>query len=87
MKKTMTCILLAVVLSNCEIGVRKTNAQYNQRPISCSANNCVNFEKVTVDSMSYGVFQKESYQGGVTVVNLTRDSLECAYYRKMLKTK
>jgi len=74
--KKILLIVLAIMLSNCEISVRKSEAQ-----------------KVSMGKYGYDLKYKDVYTGGMryniysysyrslVVVNVTRDSLECLYYK------
>lgn len=84
MKKIIICLLLSIALSNCEISVNKAKAQYAVSNISCSGSHCVEYEKVTIDSMELGVFQKDHYSGGMFIINLTKEKLEIELLKKQL---
>ncbi len=85
MKKILACLVLAVVLVNCEVGVKQTKAQeglYN-------GYYTYHYDEEIHDGMKFGIWWKtgESSQTGYTVfaVNLTKDSLEVALLRKQLE--
>jgi hypothetical protein len=68
--------MIVFVLSNCKVKVRESNA--------------VNFSRtkyMRLKGMDYYIFESTgAYSRGIiTVVNLTKDSLEVEYYKKMLE--
>lgn len=78
MKKVLMiciCLIVAIALSNCDISVDKVKAQ----------------ENLNVDDMNFGDIYYRNINGMkylivigdrcMTITNLTKDSLECAYYR------
>jgi len=82
MRKYILAFLCAVILSNCEISTRQVNAArstYEHRNF-VDGDPSVFYE--TINGMEY-MFLYTHY-GGWTEVNLTKDSLECAYYKKHL---
>lgn len=74
MKKLIICLIVAIILSNCDIGVRKSNAQ-NKLPTFVGA------YEYYVGNMKYIMF----YGSGMFVVNVTRDSLQCEIIKANLK--
>jgi hypothetical protein len=67
--------MIVFVLSNCEVKVKESNAYNKQSTLI-----------INKKGMNYFVIAtSDSYQAGITVVNLTKDSLEVEYYKKMLK--
>ena len=76
--KYIISLMIIFVLSNCEVKVRESNA---------SSNFPYDSHKMTVKGMEYFIIctAKFSPDAGITVVNLTKDSLEVEYYKKMLK--
>ena len=78
MKKIIICLLAAIMLMNCEIRVKQTNAQDTKHH---------QFEIKIANGMQYGIWS--SYNSGdgnrsIFVVNLTKDSLEVELLRKQL---
>jgi hypothetical protein len=76
--KYIISLMIVFVLSNCEIKVRESNAQkigrhYYQNDFYQSG-------------MHYRLFSYYDWEGGAAVINITKDSLEVEYYKKMLKT-
>lgn len=82
MNKIIGCLLLAVVLSNCEISVKKTNAQSSGFQWTD-----IGYKDYTIDSMTYRAFLAERSSGGTSlfVVNLTKDKLEVELLKKQLE--
>jgi hypothetical protein len=71
-----------VIFSNCEITPRGVKA--NEGNLLCGVNSaCITSRYIAIDGMKYLI--TGMYYGGSTVTNITKDSLECAYYRKQLK--
>lgn len=93
MKKILVCLLIAVVLSNCEVRVKEANAQIGNRvteseyfviPKTNNAGYYIN--RITVDSMEFAVFVSHgsSNMGNTTVINLTKERLEIEVLKKQL---
>jgi len=82
-KKYIIALVIAVIFSNCEISPRKAKAD------NCELN-CSSYSMCWVSSYRYESGMKYlffvNYNGGSIQVNITKDSLECEYYRKQLKT-
>lgn len=80
--KFALAFVVALFFVNCEISVRKGNAQNSE--IYGESN-------VVLNGMTYHVWyvRHNTSQTGydVHVVNLTKDKLECQYYEMMLKKK
>lgn len=94
MKTTIKTLLLTLFLFGCinseiKITPRKANAQsifaasqYDFR---------YSYHKKIIKGMDYGIWALEGYNTttstgyAIAVVNLTKDSLECEYFKKQLK--
>lgn len=86
MKKIILCLLVAIILSNCEIKPREAKAEMT--PIACGIDgsaNCVTYKIVTVDGIEFAIFA--TYKGGVTTHNLTKEKLEIQLLQKQLNQK
>lgn len=86
MKKLLGCLLLAIILSNCEISVKKTNAQDNNGPfflMNADGGGLVNYIYKDWKGMKYVVIS--SYNGGTVTINLTKDELEVELLKKQLE--
>ena len=85
MKKLVICLIAAIILSNCEVRVKEVKAQ--------SSGNSQNIivDHFTIDGMDYAVFtvvSERTYNSGtngVSVVNVTRDKLQCEIIKSNLK--
>lgn len=78
--KRIILLLIAIVLSNCEISPRKVKAE--------SIENGLNYVYHYSGGMKYVIIlSKGAAYGGnsysTSVINITKDSLECEYYRKI----
>lgn len=84
MKKLLICTLAAIVLSNCDISVKQSKAQTGYSHV-------YDYKEVVIEGMKYGIWyvtSQTSQTGYATsVINLTKDSLECAVLRQQLKSK
>ena len=76
--KYIISLMIVFVLSNCEVKVKESNA-YDS--------GTYDIHHTTIRGMDYVIISSSrvSPDAGVTVVNLTKDSLEVEYYKKMLK--
>lgn len=80
MKKIIICLLIAIIATNCEVKVKETKAQerrYNRQ-----------LDYINIDGMRYAVFtpaaMSTSGDGGIFVINLTKDELEVQLLKKQL---
>jgi len=77
--KKILLIVLAIMLSNCEISVRKSEAQ----KVSMGKYGYdLKYKDVYVSGMKYNIYNYDELT--IVVVNVTRDSLECEYYKRQL---
>jgi len=65
--KKLILIPLAIILSNCEIKVKESQA-------TSSSSECPLYHEQTHNGMTYAVWSE--YQAGTAVVNLTKEKLE-----------
>lgn len=85
-KRLLILTFCAIVLSNCEISPRKANAYYEMAHFgSTTTPHHVYYDYITLSGMKYVI--GSSYNAGTVVINLTKDELECEYYRKQLSNK
>lgn len=86
-KRFLILTFCAIVLSNCEISPKKANAYYEMARFGTggATPNSIYYDYITLSGMKYVV--ASSYHGGTVVINLTKDELECEYYRKQLVNK
>ncbi len=85
-KRFLILTFCAIVLSNCEISPRKANAYYEMVHFGSNTTpHHVYYDYATFSGMKDVV--ASSYDGGTVVINLTKDELECEYYRKQLANK
>lgn len=82
MRKIFILSVLAIVLSNCEISPRKVVAQESGRGDKAHyiTRNGMRYMYMTTWGPAYGGTAVYS----IVIVNLTKDSLECEYYRRQL---
>lgn len=74
--KYIISLMIVFVLSNCEVKVRESNAYINEELI----------RTINLNGMNYSIIVTSvGTEAGIAVVNLTKDSLEVEYYKKMLK--
>lgn len=84
MKKILFLLVCAIILSNCDISPRKANAYYKLAGFAYEgAGYNVYYDYATFNNMKYVI--GEAFNGGIVIINITKDSLECEYYRKQLK--
>lgn len=86
MKKYIIALILAVILSNCEVKVKQAQAQ-DPTHVSIRAYNGVDIEvkKPIINGMQYAIiYEFAGYRGTMCVVNLTKDSLEVELIKKQL---
>lgn len=84
MNKTLILTIFCVILSNCEIKPRQTQAQqpstlsnYQTIPIIESRYSQFQYHTEIRDEMTYAVWTTTNYYGATTtVVNLTKEALE-----------
>lgn len=82
--KILICLMLAVILVNCEIRMRTVGAQ---EPLSApEGNNNLEIYYRSIHGMEYGIVIN-TMDGGVTMVNVTKDSFELEYLKQKLKSK
>ena len=84
MKKLIICLLVAITLTNCEVGVRKSNAEipiYHVMRIGEQAE--VVQSTHLWKGMQYMVLVP--FDGGPAIINLTKDSLEVELLRKQIE--
>lgn len=84
MKKYLICLVFAVILSNCEVKMQRTNAQIIHNINDNLGNANIYVYQYSEQGMTYRIFHTGSSYGGAYVVNLTKDSLEVALLRKQL---
>ncbi len=95
MKKILICLILAIILTNCEVRVKQAQAQVtphwtelsyysNQQNASGYG---TEFKRIVIDSMEYALFTSVgTYNHGTPfLVNLTKDKLEIELLKKQLK--
>jgi hypothetical protein len=79
-KKYIRALVIGVIFSNCEISPRKVKAEdfpYCQ----------ISSKDYFIEGMHYRIHIYTKYDASShTIINITKDSLECEYYRKQLKT-
>lgn len=75
MKRFIVCLIGAIILSNCEIGVKQSHANDMLFPHNLNKGE-FGFHRVTVSGMEYAVFYGAYMAQAPAVVNLTNDSLE-----------
>lgn len=94
MRKILICLILAIILSNCEISVKKAKAEANPNwteeqyyPAEYKGNGGTFFKRIYIDSIEFGFFQSTATYstGNPFVVNLTKEKLEIELLRKQLK--
>lgn len=80
--KYIISLMIVFVLSNCEVKVRESKAQEKYF-------NIYSYTEEYHNNMKFGIWyvKQNSSQTGysIIVVNLTKDSLEVEYYKKMLR--
>ena len=88
MKKLIICLIGAIILSNCKIEWKKANAQ---SPTAGNSQNIV-VDHYTIDDMDYAAFtvvtkqtNGNSFISAISVVNVTRDKLQCEIIKANLK--
>ena len=87
MRKFIICLIGAIILSNCKIEWKKAEAQ---QPSKGNSQNIM-VDHYTIDDMDYAVFTVvsggtyNSGTNGVSVVNVTRDKLQCEIIKANLK--
>ena len=80
MKKIVICLLTAIMLMNCEVKVQSSQAQAQTKSE-------YDFIDQKVGNITYRIWSYTTNFDGsksISVLNLTKDSLEVAYYRKQL---
>jgi hypothetical protein len=81
MRKYIILLIIAIIFSNCDIKPRTAKA--NEGNLLCDVSPaCVTYRYINIGGMKYLI--TGIYYGGSTVTNITKDSLECEYYRKQL---
>lgn len=90
MKKILICLFGAILLTNCEIKVKETKAQTPNQNTSYHLCYTGHFTEVvysykTYRNMDYVVISQR--EGGVTIINLTKDELEVELLKKQLGKK
>lgn len=84
--KYLLLTLLAIALSNCQIGVQQSHAEMTN--IACTGGQCVTYQKVNIEGMEYGVFSATHHYGMAPfAVNLTKEKLEIELLHKQLASK
>ena len=92
--KKLILIVCVIILSNCEISVKKVNAQAEEHwteeklwRTDPKWDVGTRFKRILIDSMEFGLFQCEGGHGnGIPfVVNLTKEKLEVELLKKQLK--
>lgn len=92
--KYFLSLLLILSLSNCEIKMKEVNAQVDKKSYDYKLVNAYSgldgtnilIKRVYLDSMQYGViYEFSGYRGTLSVINLTKDSLEVELLKKQLK--
>lgn len=88
MKKILTCLILAIILTNCEIKPKEAKAERNYYN---NYDNIYSYKEEEKSGMVYGIWyvKEMSSQTGysTTVVNLTKDALEIELLKKQLSQK
>lgn len=86
MKKILLCLLGALFLMNCDISMKKSNAQTGGNSQHIVVDN------YTIDGMNYAAFtvvtkqtNGNSFISAISVVNVTRDKLQCEIIQSNLK--
>jgi len=86
MRKFIICLIGAIILSNCEIRPKQAHAQ------SSGNSGNITVDHYTIDGMDYAVFTyltqargSSELAGGISVVNVTRDKLQCEIIKTNLK--
>jgi hypothetical protein len=82
-KKYIIALIIAVIFSNCDISPRKAKASNDSILCVNEHGACVQQKFIMIDNMKYMI--TAMVNSGNTVTNITKDSLECEYYRKQLK--
>lgn len=98
MKKIFFCTLVAMLLLNCDVSVKKTKAQ-SEVPFGSNVFKigypevCVQYHTIEIDGMRLCVFASvgkgdgDLSAGGVHVVNLTKEKLEIELLKKQLQNE
>lgn len=92
MKKIILCLLVAVILTNCDVSVKPKEAKAEESNVVCSDNgNCVSYRNRVIDGIEYAIFyhgQAGSQSGSQPfVINLTKEKLEIELLHKQLNSK
>ena len=82
-KKLILLSIITITLSNCEISTQKVNAARNTYEHKNFSDLNPNISYETINGMEYMFIHH--HNGGWTDINLTKDSLECEYYRSQIK--
>jgi hypothetical protein len=74
-------LILGIILSNCDISVKKANAQTSGFQWTD-----LNYQDCTVDGMQYRAFLAERGSGGTSlfIINITKEKLEIELLKKQL---
>lgn len=84
MKKILTCLIGAIILSNVQLSCKSANAgdgnEYHL--MSLGGNSETVYSYHSFDNMNYVIIG--TYYGGNAVINLTKDALEVEMLKKQL---
>lgn len=79
MKRLLILTSLALILANCELSVRKAHADYSYRS---DDTDYIRVQDVYYSEMHYKVYHTGLRKYMTTfVINITKDSLQCIYYK------
>ncbi len=79
MKRILTLIWLTTILVCCDVGPRQTSAS-----ISVGGHSWLKRTNNNVDGIEYHVYSTGAYEGGVFVVNHTKELLEIELIQKQI---
>lgn len=99
MKKLFICLIAAIMLSNCDISVKKSKAQFVEHatesvfiPVTSTlkyndSHYGVEIKRIKIDNMEIALFMADgSHSTGTPfVINLTKEKLEIELLKKQLK--
>ena len=72
---------------SCDVKIEPRDVGAYSANVSCEdqgGDNCVLYDTKRADGMVYGIFYGSSSQGGLHVVNLTKDALEVELLRRQI---
>jgi hypothetical protein len=79
--KKLSFLILLILISSCNISCNSVSRESSQ--INNSHMQNLYTDTYSVNGMTYKVITL--FSNGIAVVNITKDSLECEYYKKNLK--